>query len=266
MAAFTSNSSFSSLLHKNIPKYHRKHTIGRPMTCCHLQPNFLKSLNTQVANPSSVEPFFQQGAPQKPLELGFQFEEYMIGKSKRVNQALDDSVPLKHPLIIHDTKRYSLLACRKQVRPVLEIASCEIVGGNEDIAQPISCAVEMIHTTLLIHDDLSCMNNDDLRCGKPINHIVFGEETTVLAGAVVGSDGLVVGQIVDIKSQVREVNLKELEYIHVHKTAKLLESSVVLERLRRYARSIGLLFQVVDDILDVTITSDELGKTEKAGV
>ncbi|KAI3878898.1 hypothetical protein MKW92_029475 [Papaver armeniacum] len=291
MAAFKSNSSFSSLFHKSMPKYYQKHPIGRPMTC-HLQPESFKSLKTQVANSSSVGPVILTGTPQKHLELGFQFEEYMIGKAKRVNQALDDSVPLKHPLIIHEAMRYSL-------------SRWKTVGGNEEMAMPIACAVEMIHTMSLIHDDLPCMDNDDLRRGKPTNHIVFGEATAVLAGdallsvafehvatqlakvvsadsvvraiselgAAVGSDGLVAGQIVDIKSEGREVNLKDLECIHVHKTAKLLEASVVcgaiigggnemeVERLRKYARCIGLLFQVVDDILDATRTSDELGKT-----
>ncbi|RZC58233.1 hypothetical protein C5167_005533 [Papaver somniferum] len=264
---------------------------------CHLRP--FKSLKTQVTNSNSspVEPVILSGAPQKHLELGFQFEEYIIGKAK--------SVPLRHPLTIHEAMRYSLLAGGKRVRPILAIASCELVGGNEEIGLPIACAVEMIHTMSLIHDDLPCMDNDELRRGKPTNHIVFGEETAVLAGdallalsfehvatrlakvvsadsvvraiaelgAAVGSDGLVAGQIVDIKSEGREVNLNDLEHIHVHKTGKLLEASVVcgaiigggnemeVERLRRYARCVGLLFQVVDDILDVTRTSDELGKT-----
>ncbi|KAI3910389.1 hypothetical protein MKX01_034783 [Papaver californicum] len=310
MATFTSisscetNSSFSSLLHKNITIYYLKYTIGRPVTC-HLRPDSFKSLKTQVTNRSSVEPVILIETPQKHLEAGFQFEEYMAGKMKRVNQALDDSVPLKHPLKIHEAMRYSLLASGKRVRPILSIASCELVGGNEEMALPIACAVEMIHTMSLIHDDLPCMDNDDLRRGKPTNHLVFGEEIAVLAGdallslafehvatrftkvvssdsvvraieelgAAVGSDGLVAGQIVDIESEGREVNLKDLEYIHTHKTAKLLEASVVcgaiigggnemeVERLRRYARCVGLLFQVVDDILDVTRTSNELGKT-----
>ncbi|KAI3976974.1 hypothetical protein MKX01_008832 [Papaver californicum] len=288
MAAFTSisscetNSSFSSLLHKNITKYYQKYIIGRPVTC-HLGPDSFKSLKTQVANRSSVEPVILTETPQNTLRQDF------------INQALDDSVPLKHPLTIHEAMRYSLLAGGKRVRPILSIASCELVGGNEEMALPIACAVEMIHTIR----------------GKPTNYIVFGEETAVLAGdalpslafehvatrlakvvssdnvvraiaelgAAVGSDGLVAGQIVDIESEGREVNLKDLEYIHVHKTAKLLETSVVcgaiigggsemeVERLRRYARCVGLLFQVVDDILDVTRTSDELGKdlaTDKA--
>ncbi|CAI0429260.1 unnamed protein product [Linum tenue] len=217
----------------------------------------------------------------------------MVQKAISVNQALDASVPLKEPAKIHESMRYSLLAGGKRVRPVLCLAACELVGGNESMAMPAACAVEMIHTMSLIHDDLPCMDNDDLRRGKPTNHIVYGESVAVLAGdallafafehiavatpklaKVIGGEGLVAGQVVDISSEGNsEVGLKELEFIHIHKTAKLLEGSVVLgailgggsddevERLRRYARDIGLLFQVVDDILDVTKSSQELGKT-----
>ncbi|CAI0429257.1 unnamed protein product [Linum tenue] len=236
----------------------------------------------------------------------FDFKSYMVQKAISVNQALDASVPLKEPAKIHESMRYSLLAGGKRVRPVLCLAACELVGGNESMAMPAACAVEMIHTMSLIHDDLPCMDNDDLRRGKPTNHIVYGESVAVLAGdallafafehiavatprnvhpsrivraigelaKVIGGEGLVAGQVVDISSEGNsEVGLKELEFIHIHKTAKLLEGSVVLgailgggsddevERLRRYARDIGLLFQVVDDILDVTKSSQELGKT-----
>ncbi|CAL1408890.1 unnamed protein product [Linum trigynum] len=236
----------------------------------------------------------------------FDFKAYMVQKANSVNQALDASVPLKEPAKIHDSMRYSLLAGGKRVRPMLCLAACELVGGNESMAMPAACAVEMIHTMSLIHDDLPCMDNDDLRRGKPTNHIVYGESVAVLAGDallafafehiavatptnvhpsrivraigelanVIGGEGLVAGQVLDISSERNsEVGLKELEFIHVHKTAKLLEGSVVLgailgggsdgevERLRRYARDIGLLFQVVDDILDVTKSSQELGKT-----
>ncbi|KAB2611789.1 geranylgeranyl pyrophosphate synthase 7 [Pyrus ussuriensis x Pyrus communis] len=209
------------------------------------------------------------------------------------------------PEKIHRAMRYSLLAGGKRVRPVLCLASCELVGGDESLAIPTACAVEMIHTMSLIHDDLPCMDNGDLRRGKPTNHKAFGEETAILAGdallslafehiatkttkavspervvraiaeigSAVGSLGLVAGQMADIQSEGKEVTLRELEYIHVHKTAKLLEATVVcgaiiggagegeVERLRKYARCVGLLFQVVDDILDVTKSSVELGKT-----
>ncbi|KAL0431815.1 UNVERIFIED_CONTAM: Heterodimeric geranylgeranyl pyrophosphate synthase large subunit, chloroplastic [Sesamum radiatum] len=228
----------------------------------------------------------------------------MTTKAKKINIVLDASVPLQNPIKIHESIRYSLLAGGKRVRPILCLAACELVGGDEVTAIPMACAVEMIHTMSLIHDDLPCMDDDDLRRGKPTNHKAFGEATAILAGdallslafehvaakttnvepqrvvraiaelgSAIGSEGLVAGQMVDILSAGKVVSLDELEYIHVHKTSKLLEAAVVcgaiigggdgivVERLRRYARCIGLLFQVVDDILDVTKSSKELGKT-----
>lgn len=238
-------------------------------------------------------------------EPTFDFNAYMFDKASSVNGALENAVLLKEPLIIHESMRYSLLAGGKRVRPMLCIAACELVGGDESTAMPAACAVEMIHTMSLIHDDLPCMDNDDLRRGKPTNHKVFGENVAVLAGDAllsfafehmatatkgvssdrmvkmvgelakcVGSEGLVAGQIVDIFSEgLSDVGLEHLEYIHIHKTAVLLEASVVLgaisggandeeiAKLRKFSRRIGLLFQVVDDILDVTKCSQELGKT-----
>ncbi|XP_057956935.1 geranylgeranyl pyrophosphate synthase, chloroplastic [Malania oleifera] len=235
----------------------------------------------------------------------FSFKAYMVQKANSVNQALDAAVSLREPLQIHESMRYSLLAGGKRVRPVLCIAACELVGGRESTAMPAACAVEMIHTMSLIHDDLPCMDNDDLRRGKPTNHKIFGEDVAVLAGDAllafafehvatatagvppariiravgelakyIGSEGLVSGQVVDINSEgLSDVGLEHLEFIHVHKTAALLEAAVVLgailgggsdenvEKLRKFARCIGLLFQVVDDILDVTKSSYELGKT-----
>ncbi|KAI8549722.1 hypothetical protein RHMOL_Rhmol06G0047300 [Rhododendron molle] len=227
-------------------------------------------------------------------ETQFDFKAYMVDKAVSVNKALDDAVSLRDPPKIHEAMRYSLLAGGKRVRPMLCIAACELVGGVESQAMPAACAVEMIHTMSLIHDDLPCW-----LCN------VFGEEVAVLAGdsllafafeyiatvttgvppsrilaaifelaKSIGAEGLVAGQVVDIASAgVSDVPLDQLEFIHVHKTAVLLEASVVLgailgggnkeevEKLRRFARCIGLLFQVVDDILDVTKSSAELGKT-----
>lgn len=247
---------------------------------------------------------------QEPIEAEeqnpiFNFKSYMIEKATRVNKALDDAVSLREPLKVHEAMRYSLLAGGKRVRPVLCLAACELVGGTEPMAMPAACAVEMIHTMSLIHDDLPCMDNDDLRRGKPTNHKVFGEDVAVLAGDAllafafehiavstvdvsparivraigelaksIGSEGLVAGQVVDINSEgLSDVGLERLEFIHLHKTAALLEGAVVLgailgggsdedvEKLRKFASYIGLLFQVVDDILDVTKSSQELGKT-----
>ncbi|KAL1368144.1 hypothetical protein HN51_022284 [Arachis hypogaea] len=237
----------------------------------------------------------------------FNFKSYMVNRATTVNQALNDAVSLREPQKIHEAMRYSLLAGGKRVRPVLCLAACELVGGTEAMAMPAACAIEMIHTMSLIHDDLPCMDNDDLRRGMPTNHKVFGEDVAVLAGdallafafehmavdtakagvpparivralgelsKAIGAEGLVAGQVVDIASEgIADVGLEKLEFIHVHKTAALLEGAVVLgailgggsddevERLRKFARCIGLLFQVVDDILDVTKSSEELGKT-----
>nr|BAB60820.1 putative GGPP synthase [Eucommia ulmoides] len=229
----------------------------------------------------------------------------MLGKADSVNKALEATVLLRYPIKIHESMRYSILAGGKRVRPLLCIAACELVGGQESTAMPAACAVEMIHTMSLMHDDLPCMDNDDLRRGKPTNHMVFGEDVAVLAGdsllafafeliatsttgvpadrivrvigelaKSIGSEGLVAGQVIDICSEgMTDVGLEHLEFIHVHKTAALLEGSVVLgailggatdpevEKLRKFARCIGFLFQVVDDILDVTKSSQELGKT-----
>ncbi|KAL0369056.1 UNVERIFIED_CONTAM: Geranylgeranyl pyrophosphate synthase, chloroplastic [Sesamum calycinum] len=239
-------------------------------------------------------------------EPTFNFKAYVVEKANYVNKALDDSVPVKNPPIIHEAMRYSLLAGGKRVRPMLCIAACEAVGGHQAAAMPAACAVEMIHTMTLIHDDLPCMDNDDLRRGKPTNHKVFGENVAVLAGDAllafafefmvtgttgvapervlaavgelaksIGTAGLVAGQVADLTCTGNNGNLglDTLEFIHIHKTASLLEAAVVLgaimgggsdkqvENLRTFARKIGLLFQVVDDILDVTKSSSELGKT-----
>ncbi|CAN8270172.1 unnamed protein product [Cochlearia groenlandica] len=238
----------------------------------------------------------------------FDFKSYMISKAESVSTALDASVPLREPVKINEAVRYSLLAGGKRVRPLLCIAACELVGGNEATAMSAACAVEMIHTSSLIHDDLPCMDNADLRRGKPTSHKVFGEDMAVLAGdallalafehmtarssglvpperivravielaKAIGTKGLVAGQVADLCSESLDpenISLERLEFIHLHKTAALLEAAAVLgaimgggteediEKLRKYARCIGLLFQVVDDILDVTKSTEELGKT-----
>ncbi|KAE8695180.1 Geranylgeranyl pyrophosphate synthase [Hibiscus syriacus] len=156
----------------------------------------------------------------------------MVQNATTINQALKSAVSLRVPIKIHEAMRYSLLAGGKRVRPVLCLAACELIGGQESTAMPAACAVEMIHTMPLIHDDLPCMDNDDLRSGKPTNHKVFGEEIAFLAGdallglafehtavstlgvspsrkvravrelaKVIGTEGLVAGQVVDITSE-----------------------------------------------------------------
>nr|APX64491.1 geranylgeranyl diphosphate synthase [Phalaenopsis bellina] len=254
----------------------------------------------------TFQPAAEINASIPSAQLKFDFKSYMLSKAAVVNQALDLAVPLTYPDRINEAMRYSLLAGGKRIRPALCIAACELVGGEEKLALPAACAVEMIHTMSLIHDDLPCMDNDDFRRGKLTSHRVFGESIAILAGDALlalafhhlshsscsispalvvravaelarctGVQGLVAGQIVDLEYTGVEklVGVETLEYIHVHKTAVLLEAAVVIgaiigggveeevERLRRYARCIGLLFQVVDDILDATKSSEELGKT-----
>ncbi|GFP99862.1 geranylgeranyl pyrophosphate synthase chloroplastic [Phtheirospermum japonicum] len=274
-----------------------------------IKPDFLRSrkpissfsVSAIIADQEEAKMAEQAKSP--PL---FNFNAYVIEKANFVNKALDDAVSVKSPPVIHEAMRYSLLAGGKRVRPMLCIAACEVVGGHQSAAVPAACAVEMIHTMSLIHDDLPCMDNDDLRRGKPTNHKVFGEDVAVLAGdsllafafefmatattgvapnrvlaavgelaKAIGTEGLVAGQVVDLSCTGNNANvgLDTLEFIHIHKTAALLEASVVLgailgggsdeqvEKLRTFARKIGLLFQVVDDILDVTKSSEELGKT-----
>ncbi|KAF7007862.1 hypothetical protein CFC21_022753 [Triticum aestivum] len=233
-----------------------------------------------------------------PAATGFDFNSYMGERAVAVNSALDAAVPAgEPPAALHEAMRYALLAGGKRVRPALCLAACVVSGGREAWAMAPAAAVEMVHTMSLVHDDLPCMDDDNLRRGKPTCHVMYGEpmasvdsyppdvdpakHTARVVRAIgelarcIGSEGLVAGQVVDLEmtGSTETVPLDRLEYIHLHKTAALLEASVVIgaiigggseeqiERLRKYARSIGLLFQVVDDILDVTKSSEELGKT-----
>lgn len=234
----------------------------------------------------------------------FNLAEYLSDRSQQVETALDRSLPVVYPEEIYEAMRYSLMAGGKRLRPILCLATCEMIGGHTDIAMPTACALEMVHTMSLIHDDLPAMDNDDYRRGKLTNHKVYGEDVAVLAGdalltyafeyiatqtqgakpeqilkvvallgKAVGAAGLVGGQIVDLASEGTVVDEETLTFIHMHKTAALLEVSVtsgailagaeapIVEGLRRYAQRIGLAFQIVDDILDITSTSETLGKS-----
>jgi len=207
-----------------------------------------------------------------------------------------------HPAILHDSMKYSLLAVGKRIRPVLCITSYEACGLSGDDIIPQACSIEFIHTYSLIHDDLPAMDNDDLRRGKPTNHVVFGDAIAILAGdalltdafrvfsentaipperllagirelaSMAGINGMVAGQAQDIISEDSEPDEETLLFIHRHKTAALLNASVrtgallagvdsdQLEHFSTFGLNIGLAFQVVDDILDITATTEELGK------
>jgi len=222
-----------------------------------------------------------------------------------VEAALDRAIAVVYPTTIYESMRYSLMAGGKRLRPILCLATCEMVGGTLEMAMPTACALEMIHTMSLVHDDLPAMDNDDYRRGKLTNHKVYGDDIAILAGdgllayafehlaaqtqnvpaertlqvvvqlaQAVGAAGLVGGQAVDLESEGKsDVTIETLSYIHRHKTGALLEACVISgailagvsdadrQPLSRYAQDIGLAFQIVDDVLDITATSAELGKS-----
>lgn len=204
-----------------------------------------------------------------------------------------------------DSMRYSLEAGGKRVRPTLVLEFNALCGGNAENALPFACAVEMIHTYSLIHDDLPCMDDDDLRRGKPSNHKAFGEDTALLAGDALltlafetisgeeaaakagdsacrraaltlaryaGCVGMVGGQVIDLMSENTNAPIEVVRELVYKKTACLIKAACELgclsanageeqiEAASLYGESIGLAFQIQDDILDCTSTDEELGK------
>ncbi|HEY6332719.1 MAG TPA: farnesyl diphosphate synthase [Blastocatellia bacterium] len=234
-------------------------------------------------------------------------EAYLDARGAEVNKALQEFVPEESiaPPTIHKAMRYSLLAGGKRLRPVLVLSAGEALGAPTADLMPAACAIEMIHTYSLIHDDLPAMDDDDLRRGRPTCHKVFGDAIAILAGDALLTHAFIVlssyapagdlsrqirvirevataagtvnaligGQVADIENEKRSVDAAMLEYIHRSKTGALIKASVVvggiiagaddhqLELLERYGEKIGLAFQVADDILDVTSTSEAMGKT-----
>jgi geranylgeranyl diphosphate synthase type II len=232
---------------------------------------------------------------------------YLARRAAEVNQSLAALVPSEEtpPEKLHRAMLYSLFAGGKRLRPAVVLASGEAMGATTEDLLPAACAIEMIHTYSLIHDDLPSMDNDDLRRGLPTCHKAFGEATAILAGdalltlafrvlanestaqdperrlgvinefaAAAGSfHGMIAGQMADIENEGKQVDAYTLESIHRAKTGALIGASAAvggiiagasydeIARLRSYGQMIGLAFQIADDILDVTSTSEQLGKT-----
>ena len=200
---------------------------------------------------------------------------------------------------LEEAMRYSLLAGGKRVRPVLALATSRALGADPERFLPVASAIELIHTYSLIHDDLPAMDDDALRRGLPTSHVKFGEDVAILAGdglfaeamrlfcqqpgdparvlaalaelaGATGVDGMVGGQYVDVIGA--EGDAEGLRALHALKTGRLIAASVgvvlILEGLgesetiayRRFAGELGVLFQIVDDILDVTESDEQLGK------
>jgi geranylgeranyl diphosphate synthase type II len=205
-----------------------------------------------------------------------------------------------------ESMRYSLLSGGKRIRPLLLLTAAEVAGGDADRFLPFACAVEMIHTYSLIHDDLPAMDDDAVRRGRPSNHVVFGEGIAILAGdallteafavmarasaalpcdrvveaiaelaTAAGSQGMVGGQTADLLAEGSAAELERVESIHRRKTGAILRAAVrigailagaeapVLAALTRYAETVGLAFQIADDLLDETGRTEETGKAAR---
>ncbi len=234
------------------------------------------------------------------------FVSWMEHIQQRTESCLDASLPSDQiaPARLHQAMRYAVLGGGKRVRPLLCHAAGTIFGASAEILDAPAAAVELIHAYSLVHDDLPCMDDDDLRRGKPSCHVAYDEATALLVGDALqtlafqrlatrlpgisaarqlemlallatasGSRGMAGGQAIDLASVGLQLDLGALEFMHIHKTGALIRAAVLLgahcgeappdalERLGHFANRIGLLFQVVDDILDAEGSSETLGKT-----
>ncbi|MGO4761078.1 polyprenyl synthetase family protein [Cupriavidus sp. 2KB_3] len=233
------------------------------------------------------------------------FATWMRAQGARTEAALDSALPSTDtiPHTLHEAMRYAVLGGGKRVRPLLVHAAGEVAGATPEACDAAACAVEMIHAYSLVHDDMPCMDDDDLRRGRPTVHKAYDEATALLVGDALqtqafillartpalapearltlvdelavasGSVGMAGGQAIDLQNVGLAMSRDALEAMHRMKTGALLRASVRmgalcgnidpagLAALDRYAAAVGLAFQVVDDILDVTADTATLGKT-----
>lgn len=224
----------------------------------------------------------------------------------KIEQLLNEYMPKEegYQKKVFESMNYSLKAGGKRLRPILTLEACKIVGGEEKDAIAFAVAIEMIHTYSLIHDDLPALDNDDLRRGRKTNHKVYGEAMAILAGdgllnyayeimlkesigkndsekylkaineiaKAAGIYGMIGGQVVDIESEGKKIDMDKLDFIHMNKTAAIIigcmragaiignATDKQLEDITKYAKNIGLSFQIVDDILDIVGDEAKLGK------
>ena len=233
------------------------------------------------------------------MEYKAQYEAYLAQASKALDAACGQFLPETSEVC--RAARYSLLGGGKRIRAVLVLSVCDLLDGDKAAAGQFAAAVEMLHCYSLIHDDLPCMDNDDLRRGRPSCHKAFDEATAMLAGDVLlteafevvanapasaqacvraaralgagaGSRGMVYGQELDLKYEALAATEDQLRLIHRNKTGALINAAVQMGAaaaeadtetcrvLEAYAYGLGLVFQIVDDVLDVTSTPEQLGK------
>ena len=225
---------------------------------------------------------------------------YLKTQSKKINRALLKYLPKKGERVSHlyEAMRYAVMSGGKRIRPVLLLGAARAVGGSEVSVMPAACAVEFVHNYSLIHDDLPCMDDDPVRRGRPACHVKFGEVTALLAGDALltlafqilsqtkkseavrilaeaaGARGMVGGQALDMEFKNKEPDLPTIEYINTRKSGSLIAASLKIgallsggtkkevESLYRYGKYTGLLFQIVDDMLDGQGYAEVLGLSE----